>query len=122
MHSCWSEETTSKFVQLYRENDNLWNIYSPEYRNQDARNASMQSIASELNIPNFTIKDVSNKIKSLWSTFYLEFAKVEKSKASGEDTSFVHKPLVPWYTDMSYIMKTATKKKKETHSNLVSKP
>jgi len=121
-NSRWNEETTLKFVQLYHEHENLWNMFVPEYRNRDTRSASMQFIARELNIPNFTMKDVPKKIKSLRSTYYLELAKVEKSKASGGGTSFVYKPLVPWYTDMSYIINTATVKGKETDSNLVSKP
>ncbi|KAL5246304.1 hypothetical protein ACI65C_013712 [Semiaphis heraclei] len=103
MANRWNEETTLKFVQLYRENENLWNIFISEYRNRDTRSASMQSIASELNIPNFTIKDVPKKIKSLRSTYYLELAKVEKSKASGGGASFVYKPLVPWKSEPKTI-------------------
>jgi len=53
-------------------------MFIPEYRNRETRSASMQSIASELNIRNFTMKDVPKKIKSLRSTYYLELAKVEK--------------------------------------------
>jgi len=122
MANRWNEETTLKFVQLYRENENHWNMFIPEYRNRDTRSTSMQSIDSELNIPNFTMKDVPKKIKSLRSTYYLELAKVEKSKASCGGTSYVYKPLIPWFTDMSYIIKTATVKGKETNSNLVSQP
>lgn len=120
--SRWSEETTSKFVQLYREHENLWNTFIPEYRNRDSRSASMETIACELNLTNFSKKDVPKKIKSLRSTFYLELAKIEKSKASGSGTNLVYKPLLPWFDDMNHIMKkTATVKEKETYSNFVSK-
>lgn len=61
--------------------------------------ASMQVIADELNISNFSMNDVPKKIKSLRSTYYLELAKVEKSKASGGGTNFVYKPLVSWCND-----------------------
>lgn len=96
MANRWSEETTLKFVQLYREHENLWNMFIPEYRNRDARSSSMEAIASELNL---TIKEVPKKLR-LRSTYYLELAKIEKSKASGSGTNLVHKPLLPWFDDI----------------------
>lgn len=120
MSNRWSDVTTLKFVKLYRENENLWNMFTPEYRNCDCRSASMEAIVSELNLSNFTIKDVPKKIKALRSTYHLELAKIEKSKASGGGANFVYKPLLPWFDDMNHIMKTATVKEKETYSNLVS--
>ncbi|CAI6358659.1 unnamed protein product [Macrosiphum euphorbiae] len=118
MANRWSEETTLKFVQLYREHENLWNMFIPEYRNRDARSSSMEAIASELNI---TIKEVPKKIKALRATYYLELAKIEKSKASGSGTNLVYKPLLSWFDDINHIMKTATVKEKQTYSNFVSK-
>ncbi|KAE9522166.1 hypothetical protein AGLY_017426 [Aphis glycines] len=114
MANRWSEETTLQFVQLYRGHENLWNMFIPEYRNHDARSSSMEAIASELNL---TIKEVSKKIKALRSTYNLELAKIEKSKASGSGTNHVYKPLLPWFDDMNHIMKTATVKEKQTYSN-----
>ncbi|VVC28267.1 MADF domain [Cinara cedri] len=89
MSNSWSEETTLKFVQLYRTHENLWNIFISEYVNHDYRIASMEAIACELNLPNFLMKDVRRKINALRSTYYLELAKIEKSKASGEGTDSV---------------------------------
>lgn len=120
MSNRWSEEKTLQFVQLYREHENLWNMFIPEYRNRDSRSSSMATIASEINLTNFSMKDVPKKIKALRSTYYLEVAKIEKSKASGGGTDFVYKPLLPWFDDMNHIMKTATVKEKKTYSNLVS--
>lgn len=56
----------------------------------------MEAIASELNL---TIKEVPKKIKALRSIYYLELAKIGKSKASGSGTNFVYKPLLPWFHD-----------------------
>lgn len=66
-------------------------------------------------------KEVPKKIKSLRSTYYLELAKIEKSKASCLGANLLYKPLLPWFNDMNHIMKTATVKEKETYSNFVSK-
>lgn len=56
-----SEETTLKFMQFNHEHENLWNMFIPEYRNRESRSASMEAIACELNMTNFTMKDVSKK-------------------------------------------------------------
>lgn len=120
MSNRWSGITTLKFVKLYRENENLWNMFTPGHRNRDSRSASMEAIVSELNMTNFTIKDIPKKIKALRLTYHLELAKIEKSKASGGGANFVYKPFLPWFDDMNHIMKTATVKEKETYSNLVS--
>lgn len=120
MATRWSEGKTLKFVQLYCDNENLWNMFSPEYDNREAKSASMQAIVDEMNDPTLTVKDVPKKIKALRSTYYLELAKIEKSKGSGWGTDFVYKPSLPWFNNMGYIMKTPNVKEKETSSNSVS--
>lgn len=80
----------------------------------------MEAIACELNLTNFSMKDVPKKIKALRSTYYLELAKIEKSKASDSGTNPVYKPLLPWIDYMNHILKTASVKEKETYNNFVS--
>jgi hypothetical protein len=120
MTNRWNEEMTFKFMQLYREHENLWNVFNKDYRNRDVRSASMKAIVEDMNVPNFTVKDVPKKIKSLRSTYYLELGKIEKSKASGGGVDFVYKPSVAWFSEMDRIMKITNLKEKETSSNLVS--
>jgi hypothetical protein len=28
----WSEEQTTKFVNTYKDSENLWNVFTPEYK------------------------------------------------------------------------------------------
>lgn len=120
MGNRWNDDTTLKFMQLYRDHESLWNVYNKDYRNRDVRSAAMKTIADEMNVQTFTYKDVPKKIKALRSTYYLELAKVKKSKASGGGTDFIYKPSLSWFTIMDHIMKTVNLKEKETSSNLVS--
>ena len=73
-----------------------------------------------MNIPNFGVKDVSKKIKSLRSTYHLEVTKITKSKASGAEADEAYTPTIKWFNAMDYIIKNSTIKEKETYTNLVS--
>ncbi|XP_056643925.1 uncharacterized protein LOC130449890 [Diorhabda sublineata] len=114
----WSGQENVKFVNLYREQENLWNLFDSEYKNRDARRTSLQHIAKEMNIPGFTEKDVTKKIKNLSSTYNQELIKIEKSKKSGSGTDDIYKPSIKWFDIMDYIMKVINLKEKETTSNL----
>lgn len=99
MANRWNEDTTLKFVQLYRDHENLWNVFNKDYRNREVRSASMKAIVDEMNVQNFTVKDVPKKITALRSNYYLELGEVQKSKASGGGTDFIYKPSVPWFNE-----------------------
>jgi hypothetical protein len=36
------EEQTTKFVNKYEDSENLWNVFTPEYKNHEARLASLE--------------------------------------------------------------------------------
>ena len=93
-------------------------IYSG--KNREARLASLKHMVREMNIPNFGVKDVSKKIKSLRSTYHLEVTKITNSKASGAEADEAYTPTIKWFNAMDYIIKNSTIKEKETYTNLVS--
>lgn len=101
----WSSQENIRFVNLYRDQENLWNIFDSQYKNRDARKASLQHIAKEINIPGFTEKNVTKKFKNLRSTYNQELIKIEKSKKSGNGTDDIYKPSIKWFDIMDYIMK-----------------
>jgi len=87
-----------------------------EYKNRKMRAIAMQAIIDQLNIQNFTVKDVPRKIKSLRTTYYLEMLKIRRSKNEvGPD----YKPSILWLEDMAYIMKSGygDSPEKETNSD-----
>jgi hypothetical protein len=50
MSGRWSEEQTTKFVNMYKDSENVWNIFTPEYKNREARLASLEHMVQEMNI------------------------------------------------------------------------
>ncbi|XP_055628059.1 uncharacterized protein LOC129769676 [Toxorhynchites rutilus septentrionalis] len=115
MSSRWSWEKTEKFVKLYREHENLWNTLLSEYRDRERRLLSLQTIAEQMNLPNFGTRDVSRKIKTLRSCYSLEVKKIQKSKKSGTGT--VYKPSLTWFNDMAYVMRIAEVEETGTESD-----
>jgi hypothetical protein len=51
MSGRWREEQTTKFVDTYKDSENLWNVFTPEYKNDEARLASLEHTVREMNIP-----------------------------------------------------------------------
>jgi hypothetical protein len=52
MSGRWSEEQTAKFVNMYKDSEILWNVFTPECKNREARLASREHMVREINIPN----------------------------------------------------------------------
>jgi hypothetical protein len=51
MSSRWREEQTAKLVNMYKDSENLWNVFTPEYKHREARLASLELMVWEMNIP-----------------------------------------------------------------------
>jgi hypothetical protein len=50
MSGRWHEKQTTKFVNMYKYSENLWNVFTPEYKNREARLASLEHMVREMNI------------------------------------------------------------------------
>jgi hypothetical protein len=51
MSGRWREEQTAKFVNMHKDSENLWNVFTPEYKNREARLATLEHMVREMNIP-----------------------------------------------------------------------
>lgn len=74
----WTSEQNLKFVELYKDQTNVWNCLDPSYKNRDLRKASLEHIRKELGLTD--TNEVTKKIKNLRSTYNQEVLKIEKSK------------------------------------------
>ncbi|XP_064107225.1 uncharacterized protein LOC135216112 isoform X3 [Macrobrachium nipponense] len=110
MPAKWTDDVTCKFVQLYMEHECLWNMHTEIYRNKAARQSALIDICKKMEIENYTINDVKQKIKSLRTTFKQEQRKVEQSERCGAGTQNVYKPAIKWFPLMKDIMKQGTLK------------
>ncbi|XP_050307424.1 uncharacterized protein LOC126744118 [Anthonomus grandis grandis] len=115
----WTEDITVKFVELYKEEECLWNTQLVIYRNKQARESAIKRIVETMEIENFGPIDVKNKIKTLRSTYVQEVAKIKKSQSSGARADEIYKPKMKWFSVMHMFLQTMDKRR-VTCSNLAS--
>ncbi|KAJ9591064.1 hypothetical protein L9F63_027727, partial [Diploptera punctata] len=71
---------TKRFVELYKKQECLWNTRCKEYRQRELRDRAYETIARDMKIPGFSVKDVKNKIRIIRNTYVQELQKIRKSK------------------------------------------
>lgn len=115
----WSEAETVKFVEMYRENECLWNIMSSNYRNRDMKGAAYDMIIKGMGKEGFGVAEVKQKIKNLRCTYNQEVLKIKRSKKSGSGSADVYQPSIKWFAVMDAFMSNI-KGNSHTESNMVS--
>lgn len=103
----WKEETTIKFLELYKRHETLWDKNSETYRKKEDRQLAMEAIIKEFNLPNFGVKELKAKIKILRSTYLNE---VHKIAYSVQKNGYKRKPTLKWFGIMSSMVKKSQKK------------
>jgi hypothetical protein len=63
MSGRWHEEQIIKFVNMFKNSENLWNVFTPEYKNREARLTSLEHMVWEMNI-------CTEQGQLNWSTVY----------------------------------------------------
>jgi hypothetical protein len=61
MSGRWREGQTTKCDNMYKDSENLWNVFTSEYKNREARLASLEHMVREMNIDQGQLK---------WPTVY----------------------------------------------------
>lgn len=114
--SKWSSETTLKFVQEYKTHECLWDFKSAAYKDKNVRDAAYLKLVEAMNLPDFGVPEVKNKIKNLRSTYNQEKKKVEDSKKSGSGLNSVYESNVKWLKELEPTMNIGEKRK--TYDNV----
>ncbi|KAL7645194.1 UNVERIFIED_CONTAM: hypothetical protein RMT77_003580 [Armadillidium vulgare] len=112
----WSEQETVKFVELYRDNECLWNMKNVNFKNKQVRYKALDYIAKKMGKEDFGIKEAKKKIKNIRSTYGQEIVKIKKSKQPGNSQTNVYVPSVRWFNIMDVIMKKKDHKEGENAS------
>ncbi|XP_066151266.1 uncharacterized protein [Euwallacea fornicatus] len=76
----WREADTIKFVELYEKAECLWNFRHPVYKHRNARDKAIQNMLKEMNMADFGVNELKNKIKNIRSTYQQEVNKIRRSK------------------------------------------
>ncbi|GFV92887.1 MADF domain-containing protein [Trichonephila clavipes] len=114
----WGETETCKFVELYREQQCLWNVENIHSRNKGMRLAAFQHIANEMSVEGLTSTDVKLKIKNLRGTYNQELTKIAKSTLTASSSNEIYIPNVKWFNIMDAFVRQI-KEKRTSKDNLV---
>ncbi|KAG8245580.1 hypothetical protein J6590_103242 [Homalodisca vitripennis] len=68
-----------------------------------------KKIVKGMNMPNFTVKDAKEKMRSLRNTYSNELVKITKSKSSGSGLDDVYTPTLRWFPTMDRILGAVVK-------------
>ncbi|XP_047032362.1 uncharacterized protein LOC124639170 isoform X2 [Helicoverpa zea] len=92
------EAKTMELVELYKEEECLWNSTLDDYPNKAKRAKAASKIAQILNIPNFEGRHVMMKFKNLRNSYSQELKKIKQSiDELGADSPDVYRPKVQWF-------------------------
>ncbi|XP_049704694.2 uncharacterized protein LOC126056267 [Helicoverpa armigera] len=92
------EAKTMELVELYKEEECLWNSTLDDYPNKAKRAKAASKIAEILNIPNFEGRHVMMKFKNLRNSYSQELKKIKQSiDELGPDSPDVYRPKVQWF-------------------------
>lgn len=109
----FSDEKIFQLIELYRERECLWDIKSPEYKNNAKRKTAFTYISEKMELPEDIVK---KKINSIRSTYLLEKKKIFDSRRTGTGTDNLYIPSVPWFEQMMFLNDVIIPRK--TTSNL----
>ncbi|XP_014272948.1 uncharacterized protein [Halyomorpha halys] len=105
----WSEDTTVKFVGLYKDCECLWDCNNANYRNKNLREAAYTKIVNEMGLDGFGVQEAKQKVKNLQSTYSQELKKIEVSKKTVGEDGETYTPSVKWFTTMDSILRNVKK-------------
>lgn len=115
----WSDADMDKFLDIYQEQELLWNPKNELYRNNEARKSALANIIEYMNKPNLTENDLKTKIKNIRTTYKRELTKVLKARKSGAGVDDLYKPVLIWFKKADVFLRVITEAR-ESKTNMVS--
>lgn len=113
----WGDEKTLNFITLYRNQECLWNVRSPFYKNKTSRKNAYQNLLKSLNNSKMDVKSIKTKIKNLRSTYHNELRKVKDSISFGTDGP-VYEPRLSWFDEMHSFLGDLADYRETINSNI----
>jgi hypothetical protein len=111
MATKWSSENPIAFIQEYKTHEYLWNFQSPQYKNNQMREAAYKQSVYAMDVTGFGIPEVKNKIKTLRSTYAQEMKKIQESKKSGAGVDNIYKSNIQWLKELQPVYRDADVRK-----------
>ncbi|XP_063812991.1 uncharacterized protein LOC135050422 [Pseudophryne corroboree] len=106
MSSAEYRQFWSGLIDLYRQNECLWRVRSPDYANRIKRNRAYQQLIEYSRGKNSDVDVdwVKKKISNFRTVFVKERKKVQDSQRSGAGTDEVYKPTLWYYDQIQFII------------------
>ncbi|VVC93837.1 unnamed protein product [Leptidea sinapis] len=82
-----SQEESICLIQLYSTYNALWDPKDPKYLNKNQREDSWRQISAQINMP---VKEVKNKMVSLFGSYRREKSREKKSRITGSGAADVY--------------------------------
>ncbi|KAG8294415.1 hypothetical protein J6590_103434 [Homalodisca vitripennis] len=105
----WNINNIETFLELYEGYPCLWGYKLAEYKDRNLKEDGWLQIVKGMNMPNFTVKDAKEKMRSLRNTYSNELVKITKSKSSGSGLDDVYTPTRRWFPTMDRILGAVVK-------------
>ncbi|XP_047992494.1 uncharacterized protein LOC125231174 [Leguminivora glycinivorella] len=100
-----SDEKTLQLIELYEQNECLWNTHVPEYKSRERRQKATEKIARKLDIKYFEPRHVVIKFKNLRNSYCQELKKIASSVSLGLSQEEQYKPKVFWFSKMDSFLR-----------------
>lgn len=96
----FSDSQILLLIDLYRENECLWNVKCPEYKNNIKRKGAIANISEKMG---FSEEIIKKKIASIRATYLIEKKKIKDSQRTGTGADDIYHPTVPWFQHMAFL-------------------
>jgi hypothetical protein len=101
----WNDINTMKFINLYKEEECLWNFSLLDYKNKEARKLALERIVEAMDLEGFGVSDAKYKIKNIRSSYCQELKKIQFSEASCSSPAEAYMPTVVWFSTLHSFLK-----------------
>ncbi|RDD43964.1 hypothetical protein TrispH2_004206 [Trichoplax sp. H2] len=96
----WGIEKIKKLIDLYRENEVLWNVWHPHYKNRAVRYMAWKEMAKKLHCqPIVTEK----KMNSLRTQFFREHQRMISTRRSGVAANSIYQSTWPFFESLKFL-------------------
>ncbi|XP_063536846.1 uncharacterized protein LOC134746408 [Cydia strobilella] len=100
-----SDEKTLQLIELYEQEQCLWNTHIPEYKSRERRQKATEKIASKLDVKHFEARHVVIKFKNLRNSYCQELKKIASSISMGLKGDEQYRPRVFWFSKMDSFLR-----------------
>ncbi|XP_063365796.1 uncharacterized protein LOC134654259 [Cydia amplana] len=100
-----SDEKTLQLIELYEQEQCLWNTHIPEYKSREKRQKATERIARKLDIKYFEARHVVIKFKNLRNSYCQELKKIASSISMGLSEDEQYRPKVFWFSKMDSFLR-----------------